>query len=471
MPRLTIWFVAILLAIAVLVWATSRWIISESQLPLANAKAAQFVTGNVSGTGMVARMWVNSARVYSGQTVRMDLVFENHAAKRIENLEFVDFQHPGFEPSGTCWRDHHPACLGGKTKAVELNPILEPGESVHIWGSLKPSATGRYNVLAVYTFSSPYEGPAANGSSGMQRFTPALSLQAIEVTTPLWEAAAGFNKFLALPLIGALILFGVQAWDKDRDKRKQQIENERARTFTVWTEQLKRVFEYTQQHYLPMYQSISNLRGDVGLLRGTAGRPAESRYALHALFSFLMFRTQVRRLALAKGGFFLSTLDAENILSKISQLLKDVMRAHGPSEDDMAAAVSAVNRPVDLAKFTLLLTSPEKGPVITRVWRPLLAWIMGSAPHHDQGQSFDVYLALLTIMGAVLQFEWDRPFFRYWYAKRPEFDATEVRNALDKLPDAPEQWADFKQLVETYMGDVVKYLAVEEPGSQNAQYS
>ncbi len=480
MSRLKTWFVAMLLAIAVLVLATWRWAVSESQRPVGNANAARFVTSKAPGSGLVAGMWVDSARVYTDQTIRMDLVFENHTSKRIDEFHFVDFQIPGFEPSGDCWKDGHPACLEGATNALQLRSIIEPGASVHIWARLKPSATGRYGMLAVYSFSSLGDGSASIAPSSLQRFTPALFLQPIEVTTPLREAAAGLSRLLALPLLGALILFGVQAWDKDRDKRKQQaekesderkqqIEKERERTFTVWTEQLKRVFEYTQQHYLPIYQSISDLQKNVGLVRGPT-KEAED-YAVHSLFSYLMFRIQIRRLALAKGGFFLSTHDAEDILSKASELLKDVMRAHGRLEDDVGAAMSAVNRRVDLAKFTGLLASPEKGPVIERVWQPLLAWILEKPPHQHQEQSFDVYLALLTIMQTILEFEWDRPFFRYWYAKRPEFSAKDVREVLDKLPQAPQQWADFKELVQKYMADVATYLEAEErqsPGGANS---
>jgi hypothetical protein len=127
--------------------------------------------------------------------------------------------------------------------------------------------------------------------------------------------------------------------------------------------------------------------------------------------------------------------------------------------------VSAVDGPVDLSQFSQLLASPKKGDAIRRVWRPLLAWVLGGAPLYDDGKSFNIYLELLSIMQTVLEFEWDRPFFRYWYAKCPKFGAEDIQKALNNLPQDPGKrgkWTDFRELVKNYVDDVKNYLQAEE---------
>ena len=136
------------------------------------------------------------------------------------------------------------------------------------------------------------------------------------------------------------------------------------------------------------------------------------------------------------------------------------MRAHGPNEDDVNAAVATLEKPLDLTEFGSMLVSGDHGPIMKPVLKPLLEWIL----RHDRKRSFDLYMALLTIMQVVLSFEWDRPFFQYWYANRPKFAEESLEKALDELPsDGTGEWADFRNLVREYRDEVARYLASEQP--------
>jgi hypothetical protein len=64
----------------------------------------------------------------------------------------------------------------------------------------------------------------------------------------------------------------------------------------------------------------------------------------------------------------------------------------------------------------------------------------------------------------VPSFEWDRPFFGYWYKDRPQIDVAEFKGYLEKLPEPSAADAqlknkinELKKMAEAYAKSVKKY--------------
>ncbi len=62
----------------------------------------------------------------------------------------------------------------------------------------------------------------------------------------------------------------------------------------------------------------------------------------------------------------------------------------------------------------------------------------------------------------MLAFEWDRPFFGYWYKDRPQIDVAEFRDYLGKLPtdrSLEDKINKLRKMAEAYAKSVKKYDA------------
>jgi hypothetical protein len=424
-------------------------------------------------------MWVDSTRVYRDQPIQIDLVFENHTAERIRDFRFVDFRKPGFDQTGSCWKDNRPACLAGAASAVPIPTTLEPGVAMHLWAQLKPSvSSGSFGILAVYSFSKLRQPEEQNRSRQapvapfQEHFTQALSLPPIEITTRSSEVLGGVASILGVPLLatvlGSLVLFGVQSWDKQREAEKQSsertreaerqsVEKERERAFAVWSEQLKRMFEYIQDHYLPIDSATRLLNEFQAKFRGSPGRLGDPAYGIRALHQFLTWQLQVRELSIKRGGFFLSSSKAEQILGKCSFLFATEKRKRMPDEDLQAAVdvMSKMEQPVSLPAFlSLFKVGQPHATLMIRVRTNFFAWMDGTA-FNDAGASFNSCLALLKVMGAVLRFEWDRPFHGYWYAGIPKLESAELDVAIGNLPSEPaDKIEQLKALLQEYRDEV-----------------
>jgi hypothetical protein len=193
---------------------------------------------------------------------------------------------------------------------------------------------------------------------------------------------------------------------QEREAQRQLQENEREKEFQVWKEQVARVFEYTQQHYLHITRSIRLL--DEAVKKARAG---DAGYRERVFYHFLMFRLHMRILKDKKGGWFLMTSDAEQVLSMASFLLWNRLEAN-LSDERLDTVVGRLRAPLSLAKYREARKTANE---LSGAEAEFLTWMDGGLPSSDAGESFSRCLSLMNLMRVVLQFEWNRPFVKYWY--------------------------------------------------------
>ena len=432
------------------------WIAPILSKPFTSATTAKFVSSdNIATCHVVSTMWVDSVKIYRDTDVRVDLDFENHSDRTAE-LQSIQLKAPGFEETGPCWQDHHPACLAeDKSAPAPLPADLPAGKSVHLYATLKSLDAGRYGILAIYRWiETDRSGGAAAQHNAPDSYTRAVSLEPIEVTTHWLDVLDRLAGWLAVPVVIALASAIWQLMIKRHDERYK----ERERAFQVWKEQLARVFEYTEQHYLPISRSIRGLQEAV-----TKQRAGDAQYRERIFYYFLMFWMHMRSLRDKKGGWFLMTKEAEDILSDANYLLWSQLEAR-LDDKRLDTLIALLKRPVSLAKYR---DACKPGSLLVLAETEFLDWMGGAPPHDDCGDSFTRCLALMELMRKVLRFEWDRPFVEYWYLKKPDFDLVQFREKIDKLPHIPPADKEYVELLErlqkkarAYAASVHDYLKV-----------
>ena len=425
----------LLVVLAVYGW---RWSWPAMTRPYAATAAPKLTTVTNSG-GLVVTFWTGSSRVYeksANKPVRIDLLFENRSSVPIKDFHFLDFRAPGFEEpaDGKCWTDHHPSCFsdaaGGQTNPTEL----AAGKSRRFWADLYPAvSTGRFGFLAVYGWSQqlPQQKKSDPHPIWIAR-SGSINLSAIEITSPLREAVGTHIRLLqsmAIPIVVGLLAAIFQRIDKARSERAE-----------IWKEQLGRIFEYTRDHYLGIAREIQNLE----IYHASS---SFDRVPYH----FLMFWIRMRLLRNAKGGWFLSTTEGEQLLAATWNLLFSHVQVHfGDMElenamDELQGAV------VSPSEYETLRSAPSPPATLPKIDAHLRLWGSGTSPKTGKNDSFNEALALLSILKLVLKYEWDRPFFRYWYGKKDDFEMQRFKTQLRYVPKTPAaDYTQFKAAEEAY---------------------
>ncbi len=436
MSRRWIVWIAAVAAFAALGFLSRPWVTAAIARTEINANRAKFVSSPDSpAKNLVATLWVDSVRIYEDHQIRVDLTLDNHSDRDAQDLS-IAVQAPGFDPVSQCWKEGHPACddAGG---LIEKLPPVPAGESLHLHGSLKPSHSGRFGLLAIYHWTEITSAAAgapkrprrgAPSAPGKQTFTRAVTLEPVEVTTRLHERASAFASFVTLP-VSLAILGGLWAWlNKHRDDVRAAQDKERERDFEVWKEQLGRLFEYTQQHYLNISRSILGTATETA--KAAAAPPRKNRIFFHLVMLWLYLRDLRDR----RGGWFFSDKGGEEVLFAGWGLAMNQIDAKLDTAR-LDLLVEAIKKPVSFGKFRgyFAQTHPLH-TMFTDAEKQCLDWVDGAQPLTDAGDSFRRCLAVLNLMRLVMRFEWDRPFVGYWYRKAPEFDFAKFRDLLTQLP-------------------------------------
>jgi hypothetical protein len=174
--------------------------------PFTSATRAKFVSSdNISARQLISTMWVDSVSVYRDTDVRIDLDFENHSGRTADLLS-IQLQAPGFEETGPCWQDHHPACPAeGNGSRVPMPATLQAGKSMHVYAKLRSISAGRFGILAVYRWAEAGAGEDIKAKGVAPEFyTRAVSLDPILVTTRAREVLARVGEVLTVSVLLAL---------------------------------------------------------------------------------------------------------------------------------------------------------------------------------------------------------------------------------------------------------------------------
>jgi hypothetical protein len=291
-------------------------------------------------------------------------------------------------------------------------------------------------------------------------------LEPIEVTTYWRERTGEIAGVLALPLFLAAG-GGVWGWvNKRRDDRRLAIENERERGFEVWKEQLSRVFEYTQEHYLHISRSI------LGIQTASVKAVTDNNHRERIFFHLTMLWIHLHNLRERRGGWFLSDKDGEEMLFTGWLLAANQIDAKLDSKR-LAELVDAIKKPVSLPKFRgYFVTTHPLHATFDAADKQCLDWFDGKPPYNDEGDSFKRCMSVLKLIRMVIRFEWDRPFVEHWYGRKPEIDLALYEELLKNLPVIPAvdtegtaALANFQEKATVYSASVKRYL--REAGNGN----
>jgi hypothetical protein len=346
---------------------------------------------------------------------------------------------------------------------------IAPGESILRHAALTPPEDGHFGLLVIYHWS---EAPAAatiarKGKKGStpptrppQEYVSAVALEPLDVTSRTDEFLAWVASWLALPLIVGIGGAIWQLWAADRDKE-----------FEVWKEQLGKLFDYIPRYYLPIARASYNLKDAVADLKGAKypAKPDKRRLVFYHLITYWMQMRVLRE----KAGWFLSTKAGEEILPAIwHPLLRQFNRRLNLQRIDEISDI--LGKPVSFPRFCKEFaaapalppgTTPPAVPppgsnvtTFTDAETELAGWVEATPPD----DSFERCLSLMSMQRTVLAFEWDRPFFGYWYKGRPQINVTEFRGYLGKLPtdrSLEGKINELKKMAEAYAKSVKKYDA------------
>jgi hypothetical protein len=423
-----------------------------------------------SNTGhLTAAIWIDQARVYQNHAVEVNLSFTNEGATPANALS-VEFRAPGLKQTGPCWSKGYPACAPNTSVPAGLPATIKPGESILRHAALTPPEDGHFGLLVIYHWS---EAPAASEISlkgekapapagrPPQEYVSAVALEPLDVTSRTDEFLAWVASWLALPLIVGIGGAIWQLWAADREKE-----------FEVWKEQLGKLFDYIPRYYLPIARASYNLWDAVADLKAaaTAAKPEKRRRVFYYFIAYWMRMRALRE----KAGWFLSTKAGERLLQAIwSPLLTEFDRLNLQRIEEIS---DILGKPVSYPRFCkefVAAPAPVAGAAPPAVPPPglnvatftdaeteMLGWVEAPAPD----DSFERCLSLMSMQRAVLAFEWDRPFYGYWYKDRPRIDVAEFKGYLEKLPQPSAADArlnnkinQLKKVAETYAKSVKKY--------------
>jgi len=394
-----------------------------SQEPIIGPKAASTETD-----GLVARLWIERNRVYTGQTIRLRITFDNRSGVPAD-IRVYDVQKPGFEPE----TDFRYLATG---LPVDFPIALPASGSVTIESALTPagSSHGRFSVGMAYLFARPNATRSAS-----------VILDPIEITSWYREQSSlvanraySVIKDLTLPVILAVLAYVLQRVQKDREMRQ-----------AIWTTQLPRMHDYAEKHYLPIVRSLRTVQSEYEKLKSNSSTtlPAgdgTKRYS----YILLVFLRRMRALREDKGGVFFKDRGGESVAQAAwFAFYENVIATIG--EDRYESALKELTLPTTYEDF-----SAASEPTLDNWHEKLVQWMNGAG---NPQNSYEQCLELLRILQNVLSFEANRPFDAFWYERPAAFDIKFSKEY--KFPAKPEaRMNEFKTKLDAYCKDVQNYL-------------
>lgn len=432
---LGVFMLAVAAWLAESVWQVRRQILARGMTESARPRIA--TSKDIAAHSLGASVWVDSAKIYEDQEIRVDLNLENHTGD-IVTLTSVEIQTQGFDPVGACWQQgNRPACIEGSDRAGNLPAKLAPGASLHLHGEMKPRSTGRRGLLAIYRWSEP-------GKKITEMYTRGVDLEPIEVTTRGEEFLASFANYadkLALPLVLAIggALWGL--FTSARENRRDEMAKARETAFQVKKEQWTRIFDYTQQYYLRISLSIRRL--------AMAADASDQDQTAYYLTTYWLHKTSL----VNKGGWVFSTKDGEELVATAQALFMLQVPKH--LQQTLDQAVDHLDGPVSFPQYKeRIKTELFPDAPFARARHEASDWIKTDAA------GFKHALNLLKMMREVMKFEWDRPFVEHWYDREPEWIAEKFEELERAIANGPssDELTKLRNLALNYAIGVEEYV-------------
>jgi hypothetical protein len=397
---------------------------------------------------LIVRWGVNDNLVKEGSSIAMWFQFLNQTGSPIDGVGFAEFTVPGFTPEAMCWRNG-PTCSANNSPVTW--PVTLPAEGTAIVRTnLTGTEAGRYNLSAVYNWRS---------STGSE-VRDAVTLGPIEVAswsqiviTNLFGRIAGVIVPLSLAVAGLLLQRFQSKYEESRrqtekqrdddqraaekqrdeerrgdeqryDAQSRREENERARDAAVLNTLLLQQMHDTKKIYLPLSSKGNKMITDLERWQKT---PGNVEIAHEIAYDVAMWWRLQKHMIDQQGGFHLQSRAGEKVIQECWRVIKRDM------VDRITRPVleAANNLPLDL-DVTSFNTHRELEPLREAI----LQWL------NDRSQPMTTQLPVLKVLRAVLGFEMNRPFER-WYVGEPHvFPAASLRELRKDAPSAIHQYLD-----------------------------
>jgi hypothetical protein len=413
---------SILLVVSLLLMAV--WILSRRWEPRREAvhSARLTISDPADRADVLARGWVSTNEISNQEEpLRLWISFENTSTDReVRGLQVLELQAPGFQENDF-----------GK----ELPPVLKPGQSVTVPGTLLPreDAAGRYGLSVVYEWLNPAGGTLRRG----------LQLGPVEVT-PWWrEAMLGrrmhvLARDLALPLLAAALALLYQSREKTRELAQDRLQ--------IWGNILQQFLGDAQTYYTPVWSSLILLINSAKAMpigqpvpretfhfllplarRTTAGGPKTRETFFHFLLFFRRMKFMLDHIA----SFNFQNRLGEEVAARAWRVFQSNVwrRFSGPGvsgEERMAQALEIMEPKTSLAVFSGLVDGRRH---LQRLEGEFATWVA------DPRDGFAKQIAYLDLLQNILEIEINRP-LALWYGEPEVFPFAQLESLRAGLPPA-----------------------------------
>ena len=367
---------------------------------------AESTGSDVSATGGL------SARVISKDgTLSFWVNLKNKGNADLASLRLVKFPDD-YELIKVCVLDNKgtPACIDRtalNAKQGEVAPQLAKGQSLTVWGELKPQAEKTHKAEVLNTVVAWNVPPGGPGHS----MTVPLGENQVQGT---FEGAPWISdliiKGLAIPFVLAV---GGIVWNevnKRRESRQHKKEEDRAFRSETWKQMLPVSHNYAAKFYLPVSTAAERAIRALGR--------ADNRLAF---FYFLLALKRVAETTNEIGGFYFKDLMGEQLAGAC--LTKFRQAFLGPESQPCALALRGS---AEILKASETFESFERKFASTAGGNFKIAILVAAWTHFNQALTDADRMRrtrlYLTGFYTILDYEANRP-YEFWYQNEIKMDA------------------------------------------------
>jgi hypothetical protein len=407
--------------------------------------SATFTGSKPEGVLASGTMAESSATV--GTSVNFVAALKNQGSGSLQELRLVHVEPPEYEVNRVCWlengKDHCEAVTGNK---VQLIQNIGAYQALTIWGTFcvkKPHDKGKLTLIISWKDES---GSLSDLGIPLGDFTSQNWYE-------YWGARFyGFIKDFAVPLVLLLMGFAYQSWDKKREQRRQDKDQERQQVLQTWNNMLPTSHRYATKHYMPVAAALNGVLDGLkehqkASAAGNSGKADE--WSKRAFYSMALLGKRLRHLGEAIGGFYFKDRVGEELASEsLNSFRNHYYWSTAVTVQNFSLLVDHVDVNETIGIFQQKFTGmdPTIKPIFANAYADFRTWL--GSPNYKE--SVDHLRAFLS----VLEYEMNRP-YEFWYDKKELLNLDSdtkmiLAHTIAAVSSMPNR-STFKKLAEEYL--------------------
>lgn len=405
----------------------------------------------------------------SGETIRFWVTIENHSADAIHDVRLPRLDAPAFAVQQISWQNERgpqhcdlrtlgaTAAAGGDLASCGvLAKDLRAEESLTVEGELKALEAHEHQSLTAI---------AEWKNAGDRVSQTAVSLGDSIIRSGwgnFWAGAYEAVKDFALPVVLALLAFGLRRWDKKREIKRQAEERHRTQLAETWNKMLSESHRLTTNFYLHIASGCGGMLEFDRLYREESEKGAQAdaakleQYRKRQLFYLVYLERRYIHLLDSAGGFYFKSRMGEWL---VNACLASFLGSYTELwKEEIFGNLTAMAKVIDLNEtgddfFKKLDGTGKKRTGAKKAmavgWGYFQTW--------RGGPEYDGAIAHLRAMTTILSYEMNRP-YEYWYGEREKLEVDpKVRKTLEGLLAAVQDAEERKKITL----ELAKYLKGE----------